>query len=96
MNSGLSPPAQWLGTPSDFVTFFPEGAIALAVVAVSPFWLVWLVAHGKYWAALILVAGVAAATWLGVFAYRHREKWLLYIAIVVAVITAVGVNIESK
>jgi hypothetical protein len=92
----LHPPAQWLGTPSDFVTFIPEGVIALAVVAASPFWLVWLVAHGKYSAALILVAGVAAATWLGVFAYRHREKSLLYVAIVVALITALGVNMESK
>lgn len=72
------------------VIFFPEGLIAAALVLASPIWFLSLLVGGEVGAALVLAAGVASGCLVGHSAWVRKDKWLLYAAVVVLLLTAIA------
>lgn len=86
----------WLNAPSSVIMFFPEGLVAAALVLASPIWFLKLLFEGKLLAAFILCAGVAAGVWLARQAWVAKERWLLYCAVVLLLLTAAGTFTASR
>jgi hypothetical protein len=65
-----------------WMLFFPEIIPAVVVAAISPIWLLFLLAAGKFGAALALAGGMGACICGFVFAARDGQKWIAYVCMV--------------
>jgi ribosomal protein L37E len=68
---------------NDWALFFPEGLLAGAVLVASPFWAANLAHKGAYAAASALMFCASLGTAIAFFALRRKNKWLLYVAVLV-------------
>jgi hypothetical protein len=85
--------AWWSGS---ITLLFPEAIPAAFILLLSPVWIVSLLFHGHFVAALVLVIGVAAAVVLLRVANRSRSAGLVYVAILILLLAGLGAYQESK
>jgi hypothetical protein len=70
----------FLGEPTSWFLFFPEGFIAALLVLATPFWAAFLAYDGHLMRAAGLFGGVTLLGYLAYRGIRGNEKWLTWSA----------------